>query len=346
MPSIEATRPPVNETATATNPFESAQRGDRLPESERRWDLYRSTSSEAMEIFADGGDERTEKWSARIAGCSTMLAFGWNEGEGRVKLTNARFCKVRWCPVCGWRKSLAWRARMFDALPRIESAEGRLAWLHLTLTVRNVNVADLRSTVKDMSKAFHRLQRRKAWPGLGYLRSLEVTHSDSAAGDCHPHYHVLIPVPRWYFDPRKQDSGYLPHAAWVQLWRESMLLDYNPSVRIQRVRPSFARSGTEQTMHSAICEVTKYTMKPTDLTEHPDWFLEVARQLHGIKQVSVGGILREHLREDEPESDEEMLGEDGEGVTDARRWFYAWQEFKREYHHRGAMRVRKAQNGA
>ena len=86
-------------------------------------------------------------------------------------------------------------------------------------------------------------------------------------------------------------------------------------------------------MHAAVAETMKYSLKASDLTHNPNWFLAVAGQLHGTKQITPGGIVREYLREDEPESDEEMIGEDGEGVTEVRRWVYGWREILRRYGH-------------
>jgi plasmid rolling circle replication initiator protein Rep len=293
-----------------------------------------------MTILAAGGDDQTDRWAERICDCARLIALGWNADEGRVKLTGASFCKVRWCPVCAWRKSLCWKARFLQALPSIEAAHPRLSWLHLTLTVRNCDVSNLRATVQAMNHAWHRMTRRVAWPGVGYVRALEVTHSDSDVGDSHPHFHALVAVPATYFDPRTTRGGYVTHEQWVRLWRECLRVDYDPSVRVQRVRPDRRRAAGEIVLHGAVAEIMKYALKASDLTGAPDWFIRVALQLHGTKAVTPGGIVREHLREDEPESDEEMIGEDGEGVTDPRIWVYGWREYLRRYGHDRTVTVR------
>jgi hypothetical protein len=37
----------------------------------------------------------------------------------KLKLKNAYFCRVRFCPVCQWRRSLRWQAKVYQALPQL-----------------------------------------------------------------------------------------------------------------------------------------------------------------------------------------------------------------------------------
>jgi plasmid rolling circle replication initiator protein Rep len=271
----------------------------------------------------------------RIYGCSRLLEMVYEEKEnkGKLKLKKALFCHVRWCPVCAWRKSLAWKARMLGALPAIQQAHPTGRWLFLTLTVKNCAVADLRSTATDMAKGWQRLSQRKAFPGIGAIRSTEVTYSDnSVTGDTHPHFHALLLVPHSYFQ-----SNYLEHWDWVRLWRECMRLDYDPTVRIQKVRPKKTRNKSEIALHAAIAETLKYSLKPADLVEHPQWFLEVADQLAGTRSVNPSGVLREFVSEHEPESAEMTQGETEPNEEEAKdeeyfdSWFFAWREASRRY---------------
>lgn len=65
-------------------------------------------------------------------------------GEIGIKLKSARFCRVRHCPVCQWRKSLMWKARFYKALPDIEKQFKSARWMFLTLTVENCDVSEVR----------------------------------------------------------------------------------------------------------------------------------------------------------------------------------------------------------
>jgi plasmid rolling circle replication initiator protein Rep len=311
------------------NPLETAPPGAYLSElspQDKPWDRHRSEAMNAQTLFAaDADHDQHVRYAERIHECARMLEMGYSEDEGRIKLKRAFFCHVRWCPVCGWRKSLAWKARMLSALPAIQQAHPTGRWLFLTLTIKNCDVADLRSTLAQMSTGWKRLIQRKQFPAIGTVRGTEVTHSASVTGDSHPHFHILMMVPHSYF----QSGNYLEHSDWVRLWRESMRLDYDPTVRIQKVRPKEARNKSEVALHAAIAETLKYSLKPADLVEHSEWFLELTDQLHGLRAVNPSGVFREFLRDEEPEADE-MIG-DGDGTTDAESWFFAWREAARRY---------------
>jgi hypothetical protein len=101
----------------------------------------------------------------------------------------------------------------------------------LTLTVRNCSVLDLRRTILDMNRAWDRLVKRKAWPALGYVRSLEITRGKD--GSAHPHFHCLLAVPPGYFVGRK----YLSTAKWAALWRDALRIDYTPICEVHAVKP-------------------------------------------------------------------------------------------------------------
>jgi plasmid rolling circle replication initiator protein Rep len=285
------------------NPLHEAKNGEYLSDlspKDKPWDRHRANAVNAQTLFAGNADnERHAKFAKRINDCALSLEMGYSEDEKRVKLKRAYFCHVRWCPVCQWRKSLAWKARLLTALPKIQEAYPNGRWLFLTLTVKNCDVANLRSTLADMGKGWQRLSQLDAYPALGEIRSTEVTYSQSVTGDSHPHFHILMLVPHGYFQ-----SGYLKHEDWVQMWRESMRLDYDPGVHIRTVRPKKARKKSELGLQDAIAETLKYSLKVSDLEEHADWFLAVTDQLHKTRAVNPGGVFRKFLRGGEPDTKE------------------------------------------
>jgi hypothetical protein len=63
-------------------------------------------------------------------------------------------------------------------------------------------------------------------------------------------------------------------------------------------------------------EVLKYETKVADLEKHPDFLLELAKQLVRVRAVEVGGVLKEYLKTDEPVSDEELIGQSDEEKLD------------------------------
>lgn len=187
-----------------------------------------------------------------------------------------------------------WRARFYKTLPQFLEANPSLVPVFLTLTVKNCPVNELRSQLQAMNRAFVRLTQRAAWPGVGWVKSVEVTRNDQT-GEAHPHFHVLMFVRPGYFS----GQGYLNQAKWRELWRDCLRVDYLPVVNVKRVK---SRQGDdEEALRIAILETLKYGVKPDDLVSHAEWLYGITQQLHKMKAVAVGGTLREYLREEEPE---------------------------------------------
>ena len=80
------------------------------------WDEHRS-DAESVKILYNYSVELS-KYADRINGCSGILKFGINPNEGKLVLKQAFFFCVRHCPMCQWRRSLLWRAVMFQQLPK------------------------------------------------------------------------------------------------------------------------------------------------------------------------------------------------------------------------------------
>ena len=86
---------------------------------DKPWDIHRAQSDELAKIYDSIGYDR---YAERIGECSQLLTYALkatDDGEVKLKLREARFCRVRHCMVCQWRRSLMWRARFFKALPEI-----------------------------------------------------------------------------------------------------------------------------------------------------------------------------------------------------------------------------------
>ena len=137
---------------------------------DRPWDRHRRSAEKVAEHFESSPDEILRGWASRMRQCSKYLTFVrvlGDDGGSRYKLKHANFCRVRFCPTCQWRRTLAWTARMLQALPVIQADYPGHRWLLLTLTVRNVAVEDVRKSVGSMAKSFVRMTQRKAWPAVG-----------------------------------------------------------------------------------------------------------------------------------------------------------------------------------
>lgn len=266
---------------------------------DRPWDIHRASADRVAVLYAQ--DSEFQRLAARMSDCSGLLLFArlvdQDTGEFFLKLRGARFCRVRHCPVCQWRRSMMWRAKFFQALPALQESFPGARWVFLTLTVRNCALVDLRDTLKAMSAAWNRLRLRSEFaPVLGWVRTTEVTRS--ADGTAHPHFHCLLMVKPSYFTGRQ----YVRQARWAEVWRECARLDYAPVVDVRAVK---SRDGNA--FEKALCETLKYSVKPADLEADAAWLLELTRQLHKMRFMATGGALKDILKPLEAITNEDMV---------------------------------------
>ena len=287
---------------------------------DKPWDKHRGNADRVAALYA-GSEFQT--YSDRVTFCSEFLKFGLVDSQGlgemKLKLRTARFCRVRHCPVCQWRRSLMWKAKAYKVLPRIVEAYPKHRWLFLTLTQKNVPVTELKKTLTHMNRSFQRLSQRKAWPADGWLRSTEVTRGKD--GSAHPHFHCLLMVKAGYFG-----KNYIKQAEWVELWRKSLRIDYNPIIDCRAVKRGSQPMGL-------VPEILKYCVKESDLVADRQWFLELTRQMHKMKCVTTGGVLKDYLRELEQEPDD-LIGEGDDATPETDEevsLFFGWQRRDRKY---------------
>lgn len=311
----------------------STMHGDGLSDlspADRPWDVHRSQADDVRAIYATAAE--FERYAERIGKCSGVLRFAWHPdsdtGEVCLRLREARFCRVRHCPVCQWRRSLMWLARFYQSLPAIQQAHPMARWLFLTLTVRNCPVANLRETLTAMNAAWNRLRVRAEFrPVLGWVRTTEVTRGRN--GLAHPHFHALLMVP-----PSMFTRHYVTHSRWVELWQETARLDYTPVVDIRTVKSKAPKGSADPVvgLRAAAAETLKYSVKPADMVADPDWFLEMTRQVHRLRFVATGGVLRDVLRVEE-ETDDDLILADGpaEAEDNGSRLAFKWRSDERRY---------------
>lgn len=301
---------------------------------DKPWDVHRAQAGDVQAIYATVED--FERYAARIDQCSGILSYGWHPdpetGEVLLRLREAHFCRVRHCPVCQWRRSLMWQARFYQSLPAIQEAHPKARWLFLTLTVRNCPVDQLGDTLTAMNAGWQRLKDRKDFkPVTGWVRTTEVTRGRD--GSAHPHFHALLMVP-----PSMFAKNYVKQARWVELWQEAMRLDYTPVVDVRAVKSKAPKEGQSEAeaaaaaLQNAVAETLKYSVKPSDMTDDPAWFLEMTKQVHKRRFVATGGALKDVLRVEE-ETDEDLTLADGPAPIedDGSRLAFNWRSDERRY---------------
>ena len=189
--------------------------------------------------------------------------------------------------MCSWRRSLKLYGQLSQCCDYIDAehraaaaAKGRTPtgwrYLHLVLTLRNCASYGLSDLLDQLQEAFTRLQRTKAYKDAiqGAYRSIEITRNlnreDPNYLTWHPHMHVLLVVHPSYLE---RHHKYITHEEWMQLWKRSARVPYDPWVYVSAVPTvdtiSKATANAKRRkdpsvtadMGDALAEVTKYLCK-------------------------------------------------------------------------------------
>ena len=291
-----------------------------LSDRDKPWDRHRGNSDKVADYYR--GTQEFDKYSRRIDFCSQLLDFRLVAGdrEYKLKLDAARFCRVRHCPICQWRRSLMWKAKAYKILPMVVDSYPKHRWLFLTLTLKNCQIGELKETLEWMNKSWQRMLQRKKFPAIGWIRSTEVTRGED--GSAHPHFHCLLLVKPIYFSGK----SYMKQRDWVEMWRSCLRVGYDPILDIRSVRRG------HQPME-LVPEILKYCVKESDLVRDREWFLELTRQMRNMRTIATGGVLKEYLKQLEREP-EDLIGKDEsktENEVDEGHLYFGWKYDEKKY---------------
>lgn len=312
-----------------------------------RWDDKRDQADKFKALY-----QTTEFncYAVRIENCSRNLVFRIlldntdDTGLCQLKLQAAKFCRCRQCPICQDRRSLMWKGKAFKILPRLLHDYPKARFLFLTLTVRNCELSNLRSTLEWMHKSWHKLIKRKEFISVdGWIRSVEITRSQDDTA--HPHYHCLLMVKHTYFS----GNYYISQERWSEIWRDCLGVTYNPIVDIRIVKPKKEIAAIDQrqtAVISALVELIKYTTKSSDVLRsnsltlvatslsNQQWLIELTKQLHKSRAIATGGIFKSYLKvlEEDPEDlihvDQSELDENN---SEFQKVTFGWREEIKRY---------------
>lgn len=189
------------------------------------------------------------------------------------------YCRERMCAVCGWRRSVRWRAQMW---PVIEEIERHYKLIKLELTIKNCKAGELSETIDNLFEAWKRLRRMKKWRNFaigGEIRALECSYNEKE-DTYHPHFHICVAADKEY---SPQTEGYIEHWELVEMWREACGVGYFPSVRIQSARN--------------LVDTVKYALKPfSSSIEEREKAVAVLQvlgtSLHGRRLITATGEIQ------------------------------------------------------
>lgn len=298
---------------------------------DRRWDTLKNQSLSIASLFEGlTNDDSCQQYAKRMKDCSGLLCFGLID-DGKIRLRSARFCRVRSCPICTFRRSLMYRARILEVLPSILKIYPTNRYLFLTLTIKNCAPEDVAETLKHLNKSWERFIKRKAFPArtpdTGWIKSIEYTRSEDDSVNVH--IHALLSVKTTFF----KSSHYLTHKAWKELWEQSLRVDYSVQVHVKAIKPNnkdVKESGTDP-LFFAISEVIKYTVKGSDLAGFGQtdidakWLDTLQKQLHHKRVIAFGGLFKQALKDIEKNEDlihvNEHNDDDAPLVSDVELFF-------------------------
>ena len=193
-------------------------------------------------------------------------------------------CHDRVCPICRWRKSLERQAQFHAALPFIKAKCRLISFLSLSLTVRNCNIADLRTTHRAMLKAWARFVKHPKLKRIvkGWLRVTEITRSND--GDAHPHLHCIFAVHGFYYKSIAPDE-------WQPVWQECLGVTSAVQVDVS------VRSNNK-----SLNESITYTLKVQSMEniakdiEGINYFIMFYEQTKNMRTFDTGGIFKDAFK--------------------------------------------------
>lgn len=199
----------------------------------------------------------------KVFDCGHFLEFKHFQ-DNTLKLNNANFCRVRLCPMCAWRRSLKIFGQC-SKIMNIAAQDTNRRFLFLTLTIKNIPGVELCDAINTLLKGYDTLFKNRKISRVvkGSFRSLEITHNTNKYSKSfdtyHPHLHCILLVENAYFN--KGQDKYISQNEWSVLWKNCIKADYMPIVHIEKVQN---KHGNIQDISSALCEVSKYSVKDSD----------------------------------------------------------------------------------
>lgn len=295
------------------------------------FDKYRAQSLAIEEIYRR--EQEFYELFIRIKNCSNFLRFSL-ENESFI-LREASFCRVRYCQICAWRRSLYYRSVLYKAYEKIKLQNCNYNFIFLTLTIKNCCIENLRKTLNLMNNSWHKLIRRKQFTEAvkGWVRSTEITRDKKLFNThAHPHFHCILAVKPSYY----KSKDYICQDNWTQIWRECLCVDYVPVIDVRSVKKKHDNSDA---VKSTIVETLKYSVKHCDIDvdinnfQSRNWFYILTQQTYKLRFFSAGGIFKNVIKDDSEISNEDLvkLSNNYERLSDEELFNFVFCRNKRFY---------------
>lgn len=290
-----------------------------------------SEKASKTRVLADIYEIVNPSKAVRLRNCASFLDYHVCE-NGKKRLVNANFCRVRLCPMCVWRRTLKIFSQT-SAIMDVINNEFGYEYIFLTLTMKNCEPDDLSEAIDMMMNSWNKFSKYKAFKQAikGFYRGFEVTHNlDPNSKDYdtfHPHFHCVLAVNKSYFKSR----DYLSQEKWTNLWAKALGVTYHPVVHVKKIKGNTAL---------AVAEVAKYAVKDGDyiIPDDEQMTLKTVELLDRVlakrRFVSFGGIFKDvhkRLNLDDPEDGDLIMSRYTPDLPDYKLITYVWHSGYRQY---------------
>jgi len=219
--------------------------------------------------------------------CTTLV-------QERDKITS-RYCKARWCNVCNRIRTAQLLNGYLKPLEQLKKP------YFVTLTIPNVNKADLKHSIKEMLSSSINSIRAIKRKGIAFngIRKIECTYN-AILDNYHPHFHFIV------------DTEQVAN----ELLNNWLLRNPNASIKAQDIR---------QADLNGIKELFKYTTKIVSKSENKDFNIYVKpldvifHSLKGMRTFQSFGKIKK-VDEDIKELDSELY----EGIDEYEFVVWKW----------------------
>jgi len=239
-------------------------------------------SKKYLSISKKLGDSYYQSLAYRVANCSSFVKYS-QYSNFKQKIITMIACNDRLCPACNFRRSQRTFAKLIRIIQAKEFTDKNYKLIFLTLTLKNVEQADLGKGINHILYSFKKfiLNKRIVRMNKGFFRSLEITFNQESR-TYHHHLHIVFVVNKSYFDDSKQ---YLKQSDFTDIWQSSAGLDYSPVVFVEKVKDN-----------KGIAEISKYAVKMdkelmNNLTDEE--FKTLRDELFGRRLISMGGVIKD-----------------------------------------------------
>lgn len=272
---------------------------ERLTDEKFSWRAKKRGTLALADTYRAG---KLDSYAERATTCATWLEYLATGDGSKKQLHHFNACKLRLCPLCSARKARIMANRLAKIIERTQRNHPGTQLLFLTLTVENVTGDKLREALDLLTKAWFKLMHRRPVTRAvkGWFRAMEITRN-RAQDTYHPHIHAVLVVEDGYF--LRANGLYITQARWVEMWRESLKVDYDPGAHVQSTyakgkkgRPSRKAAAAA----SAVAEAAKYATKDVEYLGAAIPQAEAARvaavytaALHKKRLTALGGWMLE-----------------------------------------------------